>query len=517
MHKEELKDTIKDLFGEGTESNFLSYFTSKYPRLLVYCYNAVEKEARDLLAEYFYQDTLAQARIVAISTQGPELEGSKLTIRCKDVIAFPEWKIDFISLKIEGISRLLVEENKSFNNFLQRNGTNVTRLEFFEGSLKIDSVNKILLKLPNLKEINFGYDVEYEIPKTNQTIQTTTCRSLENLVILSSESLKLLQAFQECQTIQKLTVNKLKVTLDVILQKFANLEELKVVVDENYPVSLQHEANLSIRQLKVLSITFWPRDEKIHENIHEKLVTFIQKQNNLQEFYFYSYSNSNPSQTLYSQLAAHIYNLKLLTILEIEEEQLLQEVEALVANSQVANTRLEEFSCQPNFFKSPPSSFLGHFTNLRKLHFRCSEADKIIVEDLISFMNRTQLTLIKLWCLPIAYFQLLKKLHVPSLQVFRMQIYNDSQDRMPTLEILQEILSKHPNVTHFEIGIYKDHDEPKSLELIPMIVAALTKLDRLEVWGYRQITANVINQIGALKTLKYWKINDLKSETFYLT
>ena len=227
---------------------------------------------------------------------------------------------------------------------------------------------------------------------------------MEKLVIWSSESLKLLQAFRECQTIQKLTVNNFKVILDEILQKFANLEELKVVVDENYPVSLQHEANLSVRQLKVLSITLWTRDE----NIHEKLMTFIQKQNNLQEFYFYS--NSIPSQTFFSQLAAYIYNLKLLTILEVEEENLLQEVEAIVANSLVANTRLEKFTCQLSHFKSSSSSFFGNFTNLKKLNIFCSEAVKIKVEDLISFMNRTQLTLIKLWCLDRACFELLKKM-----------------------------------------------------------------------------------------------------------
>ena len=54
MHKEELKDTIKDLFGDGTEREFLNYITSRFPRLMVHCYNVVEMVAKDLLEEYFH-------------------------------------------------------------------------------------------------------------------------------------------------------------------------------------------------------------------------------------------------------------------------------------------------------------------------------------------------------------------------------------------------------------------------------------------------------------------------------
>ena len=59
----------------------------------MYCYNAVEKEARDLLVEYFHEDASAQATTTAIGTRGPELYGSKLTINCKDDIIFPETKV----------------------------------------------------------------------------------------------------------------------------------------------------------------------------------------------------------------------------------------------------------------------------------------------------------------------------------------------------------------------------------------------------------------------------------------
>ena len=57
MHKEEMKDEVKDSFGTF-ESQYLRSLTSKFPRLLVHCYNAVEKEARDLLPKYFHDNEL---------------------------------------------------------------------------------------------------------------------------------------------------------------------------------------------------------------------------------------------------------------------------------------------------------------------------------------------------------------------------------------------------------------------------------------------------------------------------
>ena len=160
MHKEELKDEVKDLFVAFTEGEYLNYFTSRFPRLLVHCYNAVEKKARDLLAEYFYEDAPAQTPTVAIRTPGITMKESKLTTNCADVITFTENKVELDTLKLENISHLFVEQNKSFTNFLQRNGSNVTQLELLNGSLKFDSINKILQKLPKLKEIVFN-DVKY--------------------------------------------------------------------------------------------------------------------------------------------------------------------------------------------------------------------------------------------------------------------------------------------------------------------------------------------------------------------
>ena len=510
MHKIELKDAIKALFGGFTESEYINYFTSKFPKLLVHCYNAVENEAKDLLAEYFYQDVSAQAPTAVIDIRCLRLEGSKLAINCHDVITFPETKIEFCSLKVEVISHLFIEENKSFTNFLQRNASNVTHLEFLLGSLKFDSVDKILQKLPKLKEIQFSH-LEYEASKTNQTIQTNTCQNLVELKIWGSASSKLLQAFQECQTIKNLTVKDSKVTLEEILHKYASLEELFILVNNNYPVSHQNEANSTIHQLKVLKISLLTKDEKILE----KVMTCILKQNNLQQFSFGS-NNCNPSQSLCKQLAAHICQLKHLRNLVIYEK-LFEEVEAFVANCRITNTRLEELACQLNYFKLLPSSLLGHFTNLRKLDINCYNAEEIKVKDLFNFLNRTQMTSIRLEWLSPTYFQLLKKLQVQSLQVLEIQIRNEPQDKVPAFDILQEFLPRHPNITEFEIKFYNDYDELKSLELIPMIVGTLTKLERLGIGRYSKITPAAIEQIVALKTLKSWKINRYESQIFYKT
>ena len=112
MHKEELKDAVKDLFDNFTEAKYLRYFTSRFPRLLIHCYNAVEKEARDLLAEYFHEDASAQAQTTDNITRGITLYRSKLTINCNDVITFPEKKVEIDILEILNISHLLLNKTK---------------------------------------------------------------------------------------------------------------------------------------------------------------------------------------------------------------------------------------------------------------------------------------------------------------------------------------------------------------------------------------------------------------------
>ena len=507
MHKEQLKDAVKDLFVDFTEGEYFRYFTSKFPRLLVHCYNAVEKEARDLLAEYFHEDASAQAPRAAIGTRGIKLENSKLTISCRDVITFPGTNIWFDTLKIEDISHLLIEQNKLFTNFLQRNASNVIKLEFYEGSLRFLSMNKILQKLPNLKKIEF-YGVEYNASKTNQTIQQTTCQNLVELVIRSLRSSNLLQAFLECKVIEKLTVIDPQVTLEEILQKYASLKELDVQVHDDYSVSDQHKANSKIHQLTVLTIKLCTENGKIHK----KLMTLIQKQTNLEQFHFNSY-NCSPSQSVCQQLAAHIWQLKHLIVLTIFDEKLLEEVGTFAA--QVANTCLEEFGCQLRDFKSLPSSFFEHFTNLRKLDISCEDAEETKVKDLISYMNQSQLTSIWLGNLSSKYFPLFQKLQVNLLQVFVIII--NSEPQVPVFDMLQEFLPRHPNITDFEISFNFGYEEPKLQELIPMVLATLTKLKWLVVENCPKITADVIKQIVALKTLKSWKINKHESENFYNT
>ena len=512
MHKEELKDEVKDLFGDFTESEFLRYFTSRFPRLLVHCYNAVEKKARDLLPEYYHEDASAQALTVAIGTRGIELEGFKLTINCADDITFPGKKIEIDTLKIKNISHLFIEQNKSFTNFLQRNASSITQLEFSIGSLKFDSMNKILQKLPNLKEIKF-WNVKYKASKTNQAIQQETCHNLVELKILSVTNSNLLQAFQQCQTMRKLTLIYPEVTLEEILQKCPILEELSVWVDDKYPVNDQHEANATIHQPKMLKIGLSTKNEKIQE----KLISSILKLNNLHQFHFDSYDFCSLSQSLWKQLAAHICQLERLSILTIDNEKLLKEVEAFAANSRITFTRLQKLICVLRYLKSLPSSFLAHFTNLRQLDINCLLAEQTQVEDLISFMHKSQLTSIKLRLLPSECFQLLQKLQVDSLQLFEIHIYNYEDKCVNAFDILQEFLSRHPNITHLEIGFVNDYVEPKLLELIPMILATLPKLEILVVWNCPKITPDVIKQIAALETLMSWQINKHKSETFYKT
>ena len=371
-------------------------------------------------------------------------------------------------------------------------------------------MNKILQKIPKLKEIKFD-DVEYETSKTNQTIEQTTCKNLVELKILSAENSNLLQAFQECQTMQKLSVWDSKVNLEEILQKYASLKKLTMWMRGNYPVSHQHKANATIHQLKVLTINL--RTKK--NNIHQHVISSFLQQKNLQQFYFNSFNNYNLSQSLCKLVATHIWQLKYLTTLQIYDENLLEEVEAFVANCQKPNTCLEEFSCRLVFFKSLPSSFFAHFTSFKKLIINCLRADETKVEDLISSMNKNQLTSIKLWNLPSASFSLLQNLQVISLQHFVIHISNKSRDEVPAFDILQDFLPKNPNITHFDIRFAKNYDEPKSLELVPMILATLTKLERLKVENCPKTTTNVIKQIAGLKKLKSWWINEYKSETFY--
>ena len=464
----------------------------------------MEKEAKNLLAEYFYLNAEELAVKSVKDTPGLKLEGSKLIIRCQDVLTFPEINIECDILKLFDISHIFIEHNESFSIFLQRNASNVTQLEFFSGSLKFDSVNKILQKLSSLKKIQFCNDVEYE---TSKEVLTTACEKLLKLEVYSADSSNLLQAFQKFQTIQKLSVKNPKVALQEILQKYANIVELEVVVHDNYPVSHQYETNSN--QLKVLKIKLCTKNEKIQE----ELFTFVQSQHNLQQFFFHCINNSL-SQSICKRLATYICQLEHLSSLLIYDRKLLEEVEAFVANYPTENTRLKELKCGLIYLKLP-SSFFGYFTNLTTLDIHCSKAKLIKVEDLFSFMKNTQLTSITLRELSLASFQLFKSLHVETLEVLDIKIHNEPQDKV--FDVLLEFLPRHPRITQFRINLLSNYDDLKSPELISMIVGTLKILEKLEIVNCPKITVEILKQITTLKSLKSWQINDYKSETFYET
>ena len=350
-------------------------------------------KAKDHLREYFHQSQVpAQASRTAKKIPGLELRGSTLTIECGMATTFRESRFAFDALEIKDISHLLIKGKKSFINFLQENGVNVTQLEFSYGSLKFESLNEILQKLPNLKTIQF-HEVEYKVFKTKPTIQPDTCQNLIELKIVYNKESKfllsnLLHAFQKCKTIQKLTVSCIELPL-YLLQLYTNLQELTVNWDSSLPVNeVLKLLNSRFKQLTVLNITM---KSLYDETSLKKCLSFIKNQRNLQQF-FYNSIYSQP-QSFCEPLASHICQLEHLTSLQISgDKKLQQEVEAFAANSRLANTRLEELKCEIRNTKSLPSTFLGLFTNLRKLDINLYEADEIKVADSLSFLNKTRLT-----------------------------------------------------------------------------------------------------------------------------
>lgn len=101
---------------------------------------------------------------------------------------------------LRNISHIFVEGKKNFANFLQANSASVTQLEFSRGSLKFESLNEILQKLPNLQKIVFD-EIKFQVPETNQAIDPTTCQNLVELVINNSDWPNLFQVFEECHII----------------------------------------------------------------------------------------------------------------------------------------------------------------------------------------------------------------------------------------------------------------------------------------------------------------------------
>ena len=447
MHKEESGKDVKALFGEGTAREYLDYFTFLFPRLLLHCYSTVESKAKEQFAEYFgqYQKPTAEK-----DTPGVDLQGPQMIINFKDVITLPETKVN--ALKICDISHIFFVDNKHFLNYLLNNGTNVTQLEFSDGSLKFDSVNMILQALPNLIKIAF-YRVHYVAPKTNQTIQTETCKKLLELEIYSLKSSNLLPAFFECTTIKKLRVDNPTVTLEEILQRYPKLEELKVELNKEYPVSNGGHLVQNILQLSVLQLGLGDIDDDCIDEIIETLLTFIQHQNELQEFSFITYNNNsfNHFQSFRAELVAHISKLASLTRLEIEGDVLLDGT------------------------------------------------------GLVSFLNTSKLTSIKVRNLKtVSNF---RSLNVVTLKVLHIQV-NSQLKPYDIFSDLQVILKKHPKIIDLKIELKDSEVKLSFLELIEKLLH-FGGLKRFEILSNKYgLRAEDICHLKALNNLQYWKINE---------
>ena len=248
-HFDENKDSLRMLLG-STSSEFLNYFTLRFPQLMIHCYNTVDTMDTD--AKEYFKDCLNQdhgsdddshgspggsgkpdgkpnekpfkkpdgssgSKPDGIpdgkpdgkpngnhdgdpnrnpdgipNTNGVCLRLSKLTISCNRDTTFPHAKIYFDSLVLRNISHIFVQGKKSFTNFLQNNGSLVKQLEFSYGFLKFESLNEILQKLPSLQEIIFD-EIKYQVLVPKKTIDQATCKSLIKLVIRNSDMSSMLQ------------------------------------------------------------------------------------------------------------------------------------------------------------------------------------------------------------------------------------------------------------------------------------------------------------------------------------
>ena len=513
MHQEELTNSIKNLFGNFTESEYLNYFTSKFPRLLIYCYNTVEEHAIDLFEEYFWQQPVQQPVQAPASGKvipGCGMEGFTLLIKCGDVTIIPETKVKTIFLKIYDISHLFVFENKSFTNFLQRCSSNITQLMFIHGSLKFDSLNKILQKLPNLKKIHF-IDVKYETQRTNSSIEQKSCQKLEELEIVG----ELAQAFQECHTIKQLTVEYPPLTLQKLLEKYSKIEELTVTLNHYYHhyIYNSNKSSLAIHQLKVLKIYI---DTIKEDKMRENFFAFINTQKKLKNFSVTTLINAQISQSFCKQLVACIFNMKSLTFLDINCREMVEEVRKFIESCPTKNTGLEEFSFPLESIKL--ELVFGHFVSLRKLKILCyNSTDLNSYSEMYKTLNKSKLESVKLLLFGES-FQYLTLLRLGSLQVLHVTLRKDefkayqlTQDNV--FDILQELLLKHPNIT--DLAIMFDY-ESRILNLIQMIMIVLTKLEKLVFLNHAsKIKEEDIRKIVSLEKLKSWTINAYESEPFY--
>ena len=133
---------------------YLKKFTTIFPRLLIHCYKSAETVAKNLFENYFCKKEVSNEKSEADDkSHGIVLKGSTLRVEFNRDVKFSETSLEFDSLLLDHISHLSVLTNKSFFNFLHKNGSKVTELMLSNGTIKFDSLNTILKKLPDLKKI----------------------------------------------------------------------------------------------------------------------------------------------------------------------------------------------------------------------------------------------------------------------------------------------------------------------------------------------------------------------------
>ena len=517
MHKEELTDVIKDLFGDFTESEYFDYFITRFPRLLFHCYNSVETEAKDLFTEYFLEEKTSAVKPAPtvikpqVILHGYDSQDFTLLIDCKRIIEFPAINVQLQHLIIKDISHFFSVNNTSFTRFLQKNGSPVTEIRFSGGFLKFDSLKKILQELPNLRNISFD-EVNYDAPKTNPKVQLPTCQNLFSVDIVNVNS-GVHHAFPERNSVETLTLKNPKGSFVEIGNTYLNLKKLSVVFNQTFSVNFSKILIGTTCQLDELDITkYVPLPRKLEESF----VEFIKTQNNLQKIYYYDTRYSKQSESLFEKFAAHILKIKRLTWLQINSNQLGHGVSRYVENCKEKNTNLKELTCYLWQFES--STFLDHFTNLDKLEFLDQKISScVFFEDVIGVINKSKLTSIKFQSIFSDIFKKLCKLRLETLQDFHVDIADYSSDQKEVFLLLPQLLENCPNIRNFKMEFNKEYSKSSldEVDMIQMIVKRWSKLESLNIRsiGYK-MKPESIEEIEGLKKLKYWKINGYDSETF---
>ena len=488
-------------------TEYFNQFTTRFPWLLMHCYSAVRKEARHLFEDFYCQEEEStQAPLAVMVTSDLKLKRSQYHVVCKSSTKFHEPEAAFDSLVIEDITTVFVDDNKLFNEFLHKHGQSVTKmLTINRGSLKFYSITKVLEKLPNLQKVQF-IRVNYEASKENPTIPQRYCQNLMEVDVRNHGNelkQKILPAFKEI-AIKNLTAWYPEVALEEILQNFANLEELRVNIDEYYQARDPKNTNLNIVKLKVLKIHLYTSDDEIVD----KVLDFIQDQDNLQKFSLTT--TSRHSQLFCKKLIDHIFALRHLTSLEIGGEDLLKKIESFLSNAESPNILVEEWTCKLNDINYLPSSFLVGFTNVIKLNLDCMIGNNKMYSDLIGAMNQTQLVEIDLKRVPAGKFYFFTQLKLGNLLALHVEITKLSESELVYAD-LKEILKNHPKITDFKLELTEKYEKQSLMEFITMVAEALQQLKTLQVFSYdSEIELEEIKKVDALKNVT-WRINDFDS------